>query len=121
MIEPVLQADRLLRVGLLDQAEALYRQTMEQDPRNAFAVLGLARVAVERGDARSAYGYARQALLIDPAHWSAHALEVRLRELLVSRGESLPEPQPAVAPAAKADDGDAPAPRRGLLRRVLGR
>ncbi len=118
MIEPLLQADRLLRVGLLDQAEALYRQTAEQDPRNAFAVLGLARVAVERGDDRAAYGYARQALALDPSHWSAHALEVRLRELLVSRGESLPEPPDPVAEELGSGAGDR---RRRLLRRVLGR
>jgi tetratricopeptide (TPR) repeat protein len=118
VIEPILQADRLLRVGLLDQAEALYRQTAERDPGNAFAVLGLARVAVERGDERAAYGYARQALLLDPAHWSAHALEVRLRELLVSRGESLPDPPHPVAEGP--GPGAAVRPRR-LLRRVLGR
>ena len=66
MFEVLLQADRALASGDLDQAERSYWQLVELDPTNAIAVTGLARVSVERGDRRLARTLAVQALAIDP-------------------------------------------------------
>lgn len=91
MIEVLLQADRLLTLGMLDQAEQLYAQVAQADPRNAIAVVGLARVAVERGHDEEAYVLARRALDIDPENVAAFRLAARLEEMLASRGRPLPE------------------------------
>ena len=66
MFELLLQADRAMSSGLLDQAERTYWQLIELDPTNAIAVAGLARIALERGDRRLARTFADQALAIDP-------------------------------------------------------
>jgi tetratricopeptide (TPR) repeat protein len=94
MIEMLLQAERALSVGLIDQAERLYRQAFESDPRNSIAVVGLARVALERGDDVSAYRLARQALRIDPQNAAADRMAARLTEVIAYRGESLPDEAP---------------------------
>jgi tetratricopeptide (TPR) repeat protein len=100
MIETLLQAERLLVHGMLDQAEDLYRRTAAQDPRNAIAVVGLARVALERGDDALAYARAREALLIDPENGAAIRLEARLAEVLATRGEPSGASPPASPEAA---------------------
>jgi hypothetical protein len=92
MIEPLLQAERLMLHGLIDQAEALYRSTVEADPRNAIAHVGLARVALERSEERQAYGHVCRALEMDPRNVIARRLEARLSEILAARGEPVERP-----------------------------
>ena len=100
MIEILLQAERALAVGLVDQAERLYRQAAEADPRNSIAVVGLARVALERADEPEAWRQAQRALAIDPENVAAKRLADRLEEIWAYRGESLRD-----AAAAEATDG----------------
>lgn len=102
MIEILLQAERELTMDRLDQAERLYWQAIEADPRNAIAVVGLARVAIERGDDRTAYAFAVQALGIDPEDAVALRLETRLAEVMAARGEPVHRPPFAVAASEAA-------------------
>jgi tetratricopeptide (TPR) repeat protein len=107
VIELILQAERALSVGQLEQAERLYRQAAEADPRNSIAVVGLARVALDRGDDRGAYTFARQALDIDPENAAAQRLADRLDEVMRYRGEEPPALE-AAPPAGRAPAGPAP-------------
>lgn len=106
MIESLVQAERLLVMGMLDEAEALYRRSAQTDPLNAIALVGLARVALERGDERLAYQQACQALAIDPEDAMALRMEARLSEVLATRGEPVERP----AYVQRANDRSAAVP-----------
>lgn len=117
MIELLLEAERALSFGMVDRAETLYRQVADADPHNSIAVVGLARVALERGDDLGAYLLARRALAIDPENDAARRLAVRLEEVMATRGEPVAEPMseaerttPPPAPAAAPPPDRAPAP-----------
>jgi thioredoxin-like negative regulator of GroEL len=101
MIEILLQAERALSAGLVDQAERLYRQAVDADPRNSIAVVGLARVALERGDEAGAWRHARRALEIDPENVAALRLAGRLEEVWAARGA--PPPEAAASPVAEPE------------------
>lgn len=143
MIEALLQAERLLLHGQVDQAETIYKNAVAQDPNNAIAVVGLARVALERADEQLAYSRARDALQIDPQNAAAQRLEARLAEVFATRIEptthhpdSLPSEQtifqrnPSMADHVALDERRAnpePQPEEtetahkpGLWRRILG-
>ena len=126
----LLQADRLLTVDMVDQADAIYRKVAEQDPRNAIAVVGMARCALARGEDQEAYRLAARALAIDPENDMARRMTTRMAEVLVHRGEMLPDetagsatPAPTVATAAGGPvrPRSAPAATRSWLDRIRGR
>jgi tetratricopeptide (TPR) repeat protein len=148
MIEILLVADRMLSAGMIDRAEHLFAQVAEADPQNAIAVVGLARVAQQRGDDSGAMETARAALDIDPDNVAARRLLERLERERAPRAaaavagvpEASPtgEPQPApeafaepdTAPASEAKPAAAlqaelartpePPPRRSWIDRLLG-
>ena len=130
MIEVLIEAERALTHGLVDQAERLYRQVAENDPKSSIAVMGLARVALERGDDRTAYLHGRAALAIDPDNPAAQHLVMRLTEVMAGRGETLPSVE--ATPRVVTSPGGTPAPppagtrptrarSPGLLGRLLRR
>jgi Tfp pilus assembly protein PilF len=119
MIESLLQAERLLVVGQVDAAERIYESTLAADPRNSIAMVGLARVALERGDDRLAYRHTCDALDIDRQNAAALRLEARLSEVLVTRGEPVERPAWVAQPASGSVAEVKPSKRRGLLGRIL--
>lgn len=128
MIEMMLEAERAMGIGLLDNAERLYSQVVAIDPRNSIAVTGLARVALERGDQRGAYTFARRALALDPLNPMASHLSQRMAEQMRNRGEALPDEPPPRRPGppptvSSESAGAAPlqSPRSGLIDRLLRR
>ena len=111
MIERLLTADAALERGEPDVAERLYTQVADADPRNAIAVVGLARVALARGDRGTAHDLAGRALAIDGD-------EAAARRIL----DSLTTPATAAVPASVPPAP--PASRRGVwgfIRRLLRR
>jgi hypothetical protein len=123
MIELMLEAERALAVGLLDQAERNYALVVASDPRNAIAIVGLARVALERGDQAATYRYARQALALDPDNPAASHLARRMGEQFAMRGEPLPGDAPGAAATSATGPGSsgAPSTRPSILDRLRGR
>ncbi|MHB8460228.1 MAG: hypothetical protein ACYDAK_11530 [Candidatus Limnocylindrales bacterium] len=122
MIEILLQAERTLSMGRLDEAERLYRLVADADPRDAIALVGLARVAAERADDARALGYARQALALDPQNPAAGRLVERLTDLAAERAPTTPTaagtvPAPAGAPSSAAAPASASTRSRGFLAR----
>ena len=129
MIELLLEAERALTMGRLDRAEEIYQQVATADPRNSIAVVGLARVALDRTDDLGAYLLARRALTIDPENDAARRLAQRLEEVLATRGEPVDDPMPPqVAPIEAPTPALEPAPppptepgRRSIIDRLKGR
>jgi tetratricopeptide (TPR) repeat protein len=112
VIELLLQAESALSLGSLDRAEVLYRQVADADPRNAIAVVGLARVAFERSDEVAALTLARRALGIDPEDVAAGQLVQRLELVLGDRGVALSPPAASASETAAADEAPPADPGR---------
>lgn len=132
MIELLLEAERAMAFERIDRAEQLYRQVAAADPRNVIAVVGLARVASERGDDLGAYLMARRAMTMDPENDAARRLAMRLQEVLATRGEPVAEPMPpqpvtpvldipAVDPAPSGIEAAEAPGRRSVFGRLLRR
>jgi hypothetical protein len=92
-------------------AEKIFWQAAELDPRNAIAIVGLARVASDRGDDRTALQFAHKALEIDPENPAAIRLSARLEEIIRYREEAeldgaraTPEPPAEAGPVAVAGE-----------------
>jgi hypothetical protein len=105
VIELLLQAERALSMGLVDQAARLYRQAADADPRNSIAVVGLARVALERGDEVLAWQEAKRALTIDPENAAAQRMVERFEEVWRYQGQPTPS---SVGAGVSAAPGAAP-------------
>ena len=110
MIELLLEAERSLSMGRLDEAARLYRLVADADPHDSIALVGLARVAAERADDAGALVYARRALALDPQNAAAGRLVERLTDLAAKRGPVPPGRETAPADAA-------PSRQRGLFAR----
>jgi uncharacterized protein HemY len=97
VIERLLAAEAALERDELDAAERQFNLVAEADPRNAIAVVGLARLAVRRGDPAGARALAQRALEIDPDE----AVAARLLGDLDRAALAAAPPAPAApAPAA---------------------
>lgn len=120
MIERLLAADAALERGELDHAQRVYAQVADADPRNAIALVGLARVALARGDRPAALELVDRALVIDPDEAAAR----RLLAEVAPPGE-VAAPGEVTAPVAPAEPKAPAAPARrpggliGWLRRLL--
>jgi tetratricopeptide (TPR) repeat protein len=101
MIERLLEAERALEMGRVDAAATMYQQVADADPRNAIAVVGLARVALERGDEAGALELARRALTIDPENAAAGRMVTRLEEVISYRGADIPGTAAVPGPAGE--------------------
>ncbi len=129
MIELLLAAEQLLAAGRLDQAERLFEQVAEADPQNAIAVVGLARVALERSDEAGALATARRALEIDPEEAAARRMIDRLQVVAATRAAPMQElaaepaarPEPDPVAAAELEPAALREPiRRSWLDRLIG-
>jgi tetratricopeptide (TPR) repeat protein len=138
VIERLLAAEKALDQGMLDTAGRLFDQVAQADPRNAIALVGLAKVALREDRIDDARELVEQALAIDPDEAAAQRL---LREVYAevrpaagaTPAEALPTPPAAaalvepIAPEVPAAELPAPgipapeepaAPGRSLLARL---
>ena len=108
MIERLLAAEKALDQGMLDTAGRLYAQVAQADPRNAIALVGLAKIALREDRIEDARELAEQALAIDPDEAAAQRL---LREVYAEV-----RPQPGPMPRAEPAPHAPAAPEMPLVR-----
>ena len=124
MIERLLAAEGALERDELDHAQRLFGQVAEADPRNAIAVVGLARVLARRGDTDAARELVAHALDIDPDEAAARRLLDELDR--TTEPELEPDLEPATAtplsgPAVAVEPASGSGGLLGWLRRLLRR
>jgi Flp pilus assembly protein TadD len=121
MIERLLAGESALARDDLEIADRLFRQVAEADPRNAIAVVGLARISLRRGDLNGARQLAGRALAIDPDEAAASRLLVELDD----KADEERALEPALEPAPETEHVPEPAPAsrgwRAWLARLLRR
>ena len=61
-----------MSVGQSDQAEALFKQAIEQNPKHAQALIGLSDLCFARGDFKQAATYAERAVRVRPKRAAFH-------------------------------------------------
>jgi thioredoxin-like negative regulator of GroEL len=122
MIERLLAAEGALQRDELDHAQRLFGGVVEADPRNAIAVVGLARVLARRGDTDAARALVAHALEIDPDEAAARRLLDELDRRPVPEPEGAPEASRAAAPPpAEPEAVRAAGGLIGWLRRLFRR
>jgi len=107
------EAELALTAGRLDRAEELFLERLGAEPSDALAAVGLAQVALERGDEARALELGRWALWLDPAEDQAVRFVSRLEEVMRYRGEEPPPttstlPHGLPAPGEVAADTEEP-------------
>ena len=121
MIERLLAAEAALSRDELDHAQRLFGQVADADPRNAIAVVGLARVLTRRGDTDAARELLAHALEIDPDEAAAARLLAELDAPEPPVARELPVEAVAREPASGRAAPSAPEPpRRSWIDRLLG-
>jgi Flp pilus assembly protein TadD len=124
MIERLLAAESALAHGELEAAGRLFGQIAEADPRNAIAVVGLARIATREGRDDEARALLGRALEIDPDEAAGRRLldelDARARASLPTAAPATAAPTPA-APLLPTPAAEPAAPGRpSVLDRLLG-
>lgn len=126
-LDPTIQeAEIALTSGRLERAESLFLERLATEPADVLAIVGLAEVALERGDDRRACEIARWALHLDPRDDLAGRLVSRLEEVMRYRGETPPpaaDTPPRGIPVPSTPTGGAATQRQGrrMLDRLAGR
>ena len=118
MIERLLAAEGALSRDELDHAQRLFGQVVEADPRNAIAVVGLARVLARRGDTEAARELLAHALEIDPDEAEAQRLLAELDAAAAPVQAAVAATAPATAPAPLPRPAQPHVESRGLLARL---
>ncbi|RMH17147.1 MAG: tetratricopeptide repeat protein [Acidobacteria bacterium] len=107
--------DALLQAGEPQQAARRYRRALELQPEMSHALYGLARVAIDDGDAGKAVGLLERAARAAPNHGEVHALLAQLygrlgepeqaarHELLARAYPEATRPRDAVVEAMEAE------------------
>jgi len=76
--ETAAEAAQALESGSADEAEQRFRQVLEQEPGHSGALVGLAAIALDRGDHAEARDFAEKVEAGTPEHAQAAALLARL-------------------------------------------